>query len=242
MLTMRDHAVEDYTDLLDMDATDVGVLGDDDRACLDELGRYLVETDSWQRFAIWLLHKHFDPSSDEVFVERAIDAPRRIETTLVERSAVGEEDLNTTAFRFDLAVDSGVGVIGMEFCGPADFGPTSPVSVEDSEVLAGIAQRLQAHAKSNRFGVKLVRDPLGLAPVEVLLETCDTAHRLLSSDVTERSSIRPGSFVETVWNYRPVQDGAEIIVMQDCNIGCFTGAGEGHTLQHGQGEGDNQDD
>jgi hypothetical protein len=32
-----------------------------------------------------------------------------------------------------------------------------------------------------------------------------------------------------------------MIVMQDCNIGCFT-AGEGHDLQHGQGEGDDQDD
>jgi hypothetical protein len=49
MLTMRDHGVEDYEVLRDMDATDVGDLRDDDRACLDELGQYLVATDAWPR-------------------------------------------------------------------------------------------------------------------------------------------------------------------------------------------------
>ena len=62
MLQIRDHGVEDYAALLDMDATDVGVMTEDDRACLDELGEYLVTTESWQRFAVWLLHKHFEPA------------------------------------------------------------------------------------------------------------------------------------------------------------------------------------
>ena len=64
MLTMRDHDVEDYVALRDMDATDVGVLSEDDRACLDELGHYLVLTDAFERFAIWLLHKHFEPARE----------------------------------------------------------------------------------------------------------------------------------------------------------------------------------
>ena len=59
MLTVRDHDVEDYAALRDMDATDVGELREDDRACLEQLGRYLVSTDAWQRFGIWLLHKAF---------------------------------------------------------------------------------------------------------------------------------------------------------------------------------------
>ena len=58
MLTMRDHGVEDYEALRHMDTTDVGELSDDDRACLEELGQYLVSTDAWRRFGIWLLHKH----------------------------------------------------------------------------------------------------------------------------------------------------------------------------------------
>ena len=39
MLTIRDHNVEDYTKLRNMDTTDVAVLDDADRACLDELGQ-----------------------------------------------------------------------------------------------------------------------------------------------------------------------------------------------------------
>ena len=53
MLLIRDHGVEDYTEVLDMDTTDVGALSEDDRACLDELGEYLVTTESWQRFAVF---------------------------------------------------------------------------------------------------------------------------------------------------------------------------------------------
>jgi hypothetical protein len=36
MLLIRDHGVEDYTEVLDMDATDVGTWSEDDRVCLDE--------------------------------------------------------------------------------------------------------------------------------------------------------------------------------------------------------------
>jgi hypothetical protein len=61
MLQIRDHGVADYTELLDMDATDVGVLGEDDRACLAEVGAYVVSTAAWQRFAVWLLHSHLSP-------------------------------------------------------------------------------------------------------------------------------------------------------------------------------------
>src|SRR5690348_3023488 len=118
MLTMRDHSVEDYTVLPDMDATDVGVLGDDDRACLAELGEYLASTDAWQRFAIWLLHKHFDPAPGEVFVEHATRSPRGTRTAPLQRHA----DLNATALRFD----GSTALVGMEFAAPDDFGDTVP--------------------------------------------------------------------------------------------------------------------
>ena len=74
MLAMREHGVQDYAVLPDMDATDVGVLAADDRSCLEELGRYLASADAWQRFGIWLLHKHFDPNQDELFVDRTSTA------------------------------------------------------------------------------------------------------------------------------------------------------------------------
>ena len=107
MLTMRDHDVQDYTMLPDMDATDVGVLGADDWACLQEVGEYLAATEASQRFVIWLLHNGF-----------------------------GERGLQATSIRFGESAGTGVAVIGMEFAEPADFGDTAPFSSERDALLA----------------------------------------------------------------------------------------------------------
>jgi hypothetical protein len=238
MLTMRDHGVEDYATLPDMDATDVGVLGEDDRACLDELGHYLAATDAWQRFGIWLLHKHFEPGPGEVFVERAIAAPRKTETTPTARSAFSEHGLSTTSVRFDDMVSGGVGVIGMEFAEPADFGDISPLSEQDEAVLAGIAERLAAHGKVERFGVRLIRNPLGLSEQELLLETCDSAHRTLHCDVGERGALMADqTVVQTAWRWKVVQDRTAPLVMQQCTATCKS-VGEGHDIAHAHAEPD----
>lgn len=179
MLSIRDHDVEDYAALRHMDTTDVGVLNEDDRECLREIGEYLVASDVWQRFGIWLLHKHFEPDAGEVFVERVIPGPRRTETRPADRSVFSLNGLNATAMRFEGAAGSGVGVVGMEFAEPGDFGRSAPLSAEDEAALAGIVERLEAHSKTDRFGVRLIRDPLELSKQEVMLETCDSANRTL---------------------------------------------------------------
>ncbi len=226
MLTTRDHDVEHYVALRDMDATDVGMLSKDDRACLDELGHYLVSTDAFRRFAIWLLHKHFEPHTGELFVESVITAPRGTKTTPVKHCFA--PGLNATSMRFDPAVTSGVGVIGMEFADPADFGCTSPVSPDDEAVLTGLAERLQAHGKAERFGVRLIRNPLGLNENEVLLETCDIAHRTLRCSVGERDGIRAGSTVETSWQWEPSLSKTGPKVKQYCASQCQMDSGNNH--------------
>jgi hypothetical protein len=231
MLTMRDHDVEDYSELRDMDATDVGELADDDRACLDELGQYLVATDTWQRFGIWLLHKHFEPAPGEVFVERAIREPRGTETAPVPRSSFAEQGLSTTAIRFDESVGSGVGVVGMEFAEPAHFGEVSPLSDDDEAVLAGIAHRLQTHGKIERFGVRLIRNPLGLSEHELLSETSDSSRRTLRCIVTERDAMPAQTTIETNWRWRVVQDETAPAVMVACTVSCER-VGEGHDFAH----------
>ena len=230
MLTLRDHNIEDYATLRDMDTTDVAALDEADRACLDELGQYLVSTDAWQRFAIWLLHKHFEPAAGEVFVESVITAPRGTETTPVKRCSA--QDLNATSMRFDPDVRSGVGVIGMEFADPADFGSTSSVSPDDEAILTGIAERLRAHDKGERFGVRLIRNPLGLAENEVLVETCDLTHRTLHCSVGERDGA--GNTVETSWQWKPSLSTTGPKVTRYCMAMCgYDGSGnhypEGHT-------------
>ena len=231
MLTMRDHGVEDYAALRHMDATDVGELSDDDRACLEELGQYLVTTDAWLRFGIWLLHKHFEPESGEVFVERVMRAPRGTQTAPIMRSAFAEEGLSTTAIRFDDSVSSGVGVVGMEFAEPDEFGDTEPLSEDDEPILGGISERLQAHDKFDRFGVRLIRNPLKLSEQEMLHETSDSTTRTLHCTVGERDAMMP-----TRTSSRPPGSGVSCrapraIVMQDCTAGCVR-VGEGHDIAH----------
>ncbi|WP_458318505.1 hypothetical protein [Mycolicibacterium brisbanense] len=229
MLIMRDHDVEDYEALRDMDATDVGELRADDQACLDELGQYLVTTDAWQRFGIWLLHKHFLPDPGEVFVEQSVRSPRGTKTSPMNRSAFGQ--LSATAIRFDDTA-AGLGVIGMEFAEPDDFGDTEPLSDDDAIVLAGIAERLQAHGKSDRFGVRLIRNPLELTDDEMLHETTDSGDRTMNCTVGERAEVLVQQNVtQTAWKWRVVHGGPETIVMQDCTAGCVR-VGEGHDLAH----------
>jgi hypothetical protein len=226
--------------LLDVDATDVGVLTEDDRACLDELGEYLATNDAWQRFAVWLLHKHFEPADGEIFVERAT-AERHIETTLVERSVLSPQQVSASGIRFDADVDSDVSFIAMEFAEPADFGPTSPLSAEDETVLAGIAERLRAHGKIDRFGVKLIRNSLALSEDELLLETCDSAIHTLYCDIGSRVEIPAGlDIIETTWRWNVVQGAGRPVVMQTCNTACIAAA-EGHDLRHGVSVTDNDD-
>jgi hypothetical protein len=229
VLTMRDHEVRDYTDLLDMDATDVGVLSDDDRTCLAELGQYLATTDAWKRFGIWLLHKHFEPSDGEVFVEQLVDSPRGTRTAPIQRAS--QAGLTATAIRFDGSPEGGIGAIGMEFAGPADFGDTAPLSDEDEGVLAGIAERLDVSGKLDRFGVRLIRNPLGLTDVEVLHETSDSRDRTLRCTIAEREALGAEHIVETTWRWRVVDGESAPTVMQSCTATCIR-VGEGHDIAH----------
>jgi hypothetical protein len=219
--------------LRDMDSTDVAVLDEGDRACLDELGQYLVATDAWRRFAIWLLHKHFEPAAGEVFVESFSTAPRGTKTTLVERR--GARGLNATSLRFDTEVSRGVGFIGMEFAAPSGFGATLALNGDDAPVLTGVAERLRAHGKAERFGVRLIRNPLGLVANQVLVETCDLAHRTLRCSVGARDDVDAGDTVETTWQWKPSLSGAGPQIQQYCTLMCgydSTGSHypEGHTI------------
>ena len=215
---MRDHNVEDYATLRDMDTTDVAVLDAADGACLDHIGAYLVSTEAWQRFAIWLLHKHFEPTAGEVLAESVSTASRGTQTTPVDRSRRG---LDMTAMRFDPDVDSGVGIIAMEFSGHPGFGSISSVSPADESVLAGFTELLQAHGKTERFGVRLIRDPLGLGDNEVLLETCDIAHRTLRCTVVERDGHSAAEAIETSWQWTPSLSNTRARPIQKCASLCW---------------------
>jgi hypothetical protein len=237
VLRLREHNVADYATLRDMDTTDVAVLDEADQACLDQLGQYLVSTDAWQRFGIWLLHKHFEPTAREVFVESITTTPRATHTKLVQRSTYPAQGLHATGMRFDPDVNCGVGVIGMEFAEAADFGSTSPLCPDDEAVLAGIAQRLGSHNKIERFGVRLIRNPLNLTENEVLLETCDRAHRSLHCSVTEHDNPDATNSIETTWQWKPSSSQTEPTAIQMCFTRCPWVMVNVNTLRHTGREG-----
>ncbi|BCI88196.1 hypothetical protein NIIDMKKI_34020 [Mycobacterium kansasii] len=93
-------------------------------------------------------------------------------------------------------------LVGMEFAGPADFGDTAPINDSDEEMLAGLAERLHAHGKIDRFGVRLIRNPLGLSETKVFSETCDPWRRALHCDVIDRAQT-PDNAIETYWQWKP---------------------------------------
>jgi hypothetical protein len=242
MLRIREHGVADYESLKDMDHTDVGELDDSDRACLQEIGDYLATTDAWQRFAVWLLHKHFEPADGEVFVERALPAMGKTETSPMRRSSFAGDGLFASGLRFDGGAD-GVALVGLEYSEPADFGDVVPVGDIDEEVLASVADRLQSHGKLDRFGIKVIRNPLGLTEEQILLETCDTSTRTQYCDIGSRGAmVADRTIIETTWRWRVTEGETSPVVMQECSAGCSP-VGEGHDLAHHntQYDGDSND-
>jgi hypothetical protein len=221
MLMMRDHNVDDYAALADMDGTDVGVLTDDDRDCLNALGEYLVSGDGWSRFAIWLLHKHFEPAPAEVFVERTMIDQRQTYTSPVPRAAFSPAGLAATALRFHADDTTCLGLVGMEFARPADFGSATPFTAADQGVLTDLADILRNQGKVERFGVRLIRDRLELCDSEVLVETCDIGARTLRCEVIDRELVTARS-VETTWQWEPIIEGSGPTPVMGCHRACHS--------------------
>jgi hypothetical protein len=205
MLTLRDHRVSDYEALLDMDTTDVRCLSNEDRLCLDALGQYLVDTETYDRFSIWLLHKHFHPRDGEVFCERVLLEERARLVVVTRPGDYEPESLTPTALRFD-SDSSALSSVGMEFALRADLATTRALSESDEKVLSALRDILTRHGKVDRFGVRLIHDPLNLAADEVLVETCNLQRRLLRCDVAKRAALPTHAIIETAWQWRPQRD------------------------------------
>jgi hypothetical protein len=101
---------------------------------------------------------------------------------------------------------------------------------------------LQSRGKIERFGVKLIRNPLALSDDQLLLETCDLVTRIQYCDIGSRAALPDGrSIIETTWRWRPVNGTIDHVVMQECTAGCTPAVGEGHVLAHRQSQFDNDD-
>jgi hypothetical protein len=94
---------------------------------------------------------------------------------------------------------------------------------------------------TSRFGVKLIRNPLGLSERDLLVESCDTANRTLRCGAIARDAIPSDlDVVETTWQWKVIEDTGQPVVMHTCNTACIAGA-EGHDLRHGVSGTDDDD-
>jgi hypothetical protein len=218
MLTLRPHSSDDYARLPNIDARNVGMLSKDDRACLDELGNYLVLADAHERFGATLLHSHFPVRRGETFVEEV-----EFDSQTIRLRPVSDNPSDIFAVNVCLEeAEAGTEVpesrlIGLEFAPAEALGDISPICEADSEVLIGIRQILTRHGKTRRFGVRLLHDPLQLAG-RVLLETCDPASRVLTCRPTDSDDPLFARSIPTVfqWERASYHDQDGMVVSQEC--------------------------
>jgi len=218
MITLRCHTAPDYARFPDIDTTDVGVLTLYDRACLDEIGRYLVQAKAHRRFGATLLHSHFPVESGEIFVEEVF-ADQELITV---RPVLDEtSDLFATSVCFDEAeTPSGeLHLVGLEFASDNALAGVIPIDEQDRDVLTGVWRILHRQRKTKRFGVRLLHDPLNLNG-RVLLETCDSFDRVLTCRSTAADDLGFVQGIATLFRWEGAQTEDGPSVRQECLVMC----------------------
>lgn len=180
MLSFRPHTPNDYDQLLHIDDEGTGLLSQADRECLDALGDLLASKGATERFGVSLLHRHFATHDHELMVEE-VDTAKRL--TTLSPKLVSAQSVYPVNIRFATAdaEPHGYEIIGLEFI--ADLDDVAPIGTADSELFDSTYALLARHGMLSRFGLRLVYDPLHLPNGLALLETCESAPRVLTCKV-----------------------------------------------------------
>jgi hypothetical protein len=84
----------------------------------------------------------------------------------------------------------------------------------------------------DRFGVRLIRNPLRILDDELLNETFNSVNRTLHCSVAERDEVlNEQGTVQTAWRWTVAPGENGPVVMQQCTATCHA-VGEGHDLVH----------
>ncbi|SRR5579871_1957425 len=215
MLAIQRHSSRDYAVLPDIDTTDLGIITADDQACLDEVGICLLAAKAHSRFGLTLLHSHFPVHDDEMLLEE-VNTDERVITVRPVRVD------HSSVFATNICHDDADQLVGLEFASYQTLAGVAPIGDSDSNVLTGIVDILRRRAKTKRFGIRLLHDPLELDG-NVLFETSDLARRILSSRSETDSSALLQS-IPTVFRWEEVRAGSGdgLTVDQECMQYCRT--------------------
>jgi hypothetical protein len=215
MITIRSHTADDYASLPNIDDGYTGRLTGEDRACLQELGRFLVCVQANERFGVILLHNHFAFEDGEQLVQEFHFNTRHI--TLSPRRGLAN-DVVPIGVLFESADHRDIRLVGLEFL--SALGDVRPISDLDEKVLASVSEILARHRKLKRFGVRLLHDPLDLKD-HVLLETCDPEKRVLTCVPTSAAEMKEVNSVPTLFQWMAVRTADNSwSASQECPIHC----------------------
>jgi hypothetical protein len=218
MITIRPHNPHDYAVLPDIDDRQVQSLTRADSDCLDKLGNFLVMAHANDRFGASLLHRHFPVLTNELFIEEINYEDQTV--TLAPRRKVTEP---VCPINFCFSADSGpLDLIGLEYTHTSGLDQIEPVGEADAQILLGMREILGSCEKLDRFGIRLIHNPLGLDDDWALLETSDSHERVLTS-VKVKSSNR--SFQESVptffrWRLDALNYEGTPVISQTCKTRC----------------------
>lgn len=222
-IDIRCHDSRDYAMLRDMEGSDVGVLDASDRDCLDEIGALLVRRVAHHRLGIALLHRHFHVTDDEMLVETFNADDRRVEIRPFVHGAFHDDQIAPVTVRFT-AVPGDAGrldLIGMEYLHQSEENRCEAFDASDAACLADIRRILARRDKLDRFGVRLIHNPVNWRDDEVLFEESDVAGRVLSFEVGARGDPRVRKSVETFWVWDAVTTSSgDLIAVTHCPAKC----------------------
>ncbi|MGD9545744.1 MAG: hypothetical protein AB7F41_03890 [Methylocystis sp.] len=230
MISIAHHTELDYANLPHIDADGVGRLDHCDLACLDELGEFLVAVEASERFGVSLLHQHFAVRDGEMMVE-TVDGEAGLIRLRPERA---DESAQPILVRFSEADDRGNGLVALEFA--LNLGGVAPITSNDAQVLDGVRAILQRHAKLDRFGLRLIHDPLSAGLSSMLLETCDSRARILTCRAVDATDEALTQSVPTFFRWRDarIAPSGQLVVTQTiaavCSVvrGCLSRPDGGH--------------
>ena len=216
MIAIRQHSPQDYAALPNIDESNVGMLAEDDRDCLNELGDFIVKAEAHDRFGAVLLHSHFPVELKETFLEEVDTDAERV-TLRPKRDVDHDVAATSICFADEPWRDGRLQMVGLEFASPPVLAGVSPIDQTDGPVLAHLAQVLARRGKSRRFGIKLLHDPLKLDG-RVLLETCDPVKRVLTCEITTCDDPGFKDAIPTIFRWQPANELSEDgqIVSQSC--------------------------
>ena len=203
MLTIRDHGVDDYAELADMDASDVGVLTQDDRDCIRNLAITsfppMPGSDSQSGCCTALRARAWRSVRRACHQQTAADAhhPHRPGRVLADWFASHRIPVRRPrcprVWVWSAWNSPDPRISGL----PRRSAPTT------RRCSPGCAQRLRSHGKIDRFGVRLIRNQLGISEDQELMETCDTPRRALHCALIDTADRPSDNAVETTWRVTP---------------------------------------